>query len=468
MATLIRNGTILTALDEYVGDIYCVDGRIAAVGGDLSEHAGPTDEVIDASGQYVFPGAIDPHTHFELPFMGTVSADDFYDGTVSALAGGTTTIIDFAIPAVGGSLLDALGAWHEKASKCAADYAFHMALTDPSERVMAEIPALVREHGVSSFKAFMAYKGVLGVEDPELFDFMRDMGEVGIPVSMHAENGSIVESMQKAFVEQGKLTPEYHGLSRPSGVEGEATASAIALARYADCKLYIVHLTCQEALDAVREARVRGQAVYAETCPQYLMFDDEVYRRPDFEGAKWVMSPPIRPAGHQDYLWAGLADGSLQAVATDHCPFNFDTQKQMGRDNFCKIPNGAPGIGDRMGVMYTFGVKPGRIDVHKWIDTCCTFPAKFFDMFPRKGTIAVGSDADIVIFDPTTAYTMGVAKSEHNCDFNAYEGMQGFGSFDMVFSRGRLLWDHGEWKGTAGMGAYMKRRVGAVPELVEG
>jgi dihydropyrimidinase len=467
MATIITNGEIITAADRYHADLRIEDGVITTIGQGLP--VAPGDTVIDAKGRWIIPGGVDVHTHLDMPFMGTMSADDFYTGTRAAAYGGTTSIVDFAISFRGDDYDEVLDKWMEKArGKAVFDYGLHMAMTwYDDEKAKAGVRSCI-ERGVSSFKTFMAYKGVLGVEDPELFDFMRDMGEQGVPVSMHAENGSIVESMQKAFVEQGKLEPEYHGLSRPSGVEGEATASAIALARYAECKLYIVHLTCQEALDAVREARVRGQAVYAETCPQYLMFDDEVYRRPDFEGAKWVMSPPIRPAGHQDYLWAGLADGSLQVVATDHCPFDFGTQKQMGRDNFCKIPNGGPGIGDRMGVMYSYGVKPGRIDVHKWIDSCCTFPARFFDMFPRKGTIAVGSDADLVIFDPDTEYTMGVEKSEHRCDYNAYEGMQGFGSFDVVLSRGRALWDHGEWKGRAGMGAYLKRRVGQQPELIEG
>ncbi len=467
MATIITNGEIITAADRYHADIRIEDGVVTAIAKDLPVTDG--DTVIDAKGRWVIPGGVDVHTHLDMPFMGTMSSDDFYTGTRAAAYGGTTSIVDFAISFRGQDYDEVLDTWMAKAKgKAVFDYGLHMAMTwYDDDKARAGVLSCI-ERGVSSFKTFMAYKGVLGVEDPELFDFMCDMGKLGVPVSMHAENGSIVESMQKTFIEQGKLTPEYHGLSRPSGVEGEATASAIALARYADCKLYIVHLTCQEALDAVREARVRGQAVYAETCPQYLMFDDEVYRRPDFEGAKWVMSPPIRPEGHQDYLWAGLADGSLQTVATDHCPFNFDTQKQMGRDNFAKIPNGAPGIGDRMGVMYTFGVKPRRIDVHKWIDTCCTYPARFFDMFPRKGTIAVGSDADLVIFDPTTEYTMGVAKSEHRCDYNAYEGMQGFGSFDVVLSRGRVLWDHGEWKGEAGMGGYLKRRVGEQPELIEG
>ncbi len=466
MATIIKNGEIVTAADRYHADLRIEDGVITLIGRDLPVAAG--DEVWDASGRWVIPGGVDVHTHLDMPFMGTMSSDDFYTGTRAAAYGGTTSIVDFAISFRGQDYDEVLDVWMAKArGKAVFDYGLHMAMTwYDTDQARAGVRSCI-ERGVSSFKTFMAYKGVLGVEDPELFDFMRDMGEVDIPVSMHAENGSIVESMQKAFIDQGKLTPEYHGLSRPSGVEGEATASAIALARYADCKLYIVHLTCQEALDAVREARARGQAVYAETCPQYLMFDDEVYRRPDFEGAKWVMSPPIRPKGHQDYLWAGLADGSLQAVATDHCPFNFDTQKQMGRDNFAKIPNGAPGIGDRMGVMYTFGVKTGRIDVHQWIDSCCTFPARFFDLFPRKGTLAIGSDADIVIFDPGKTYTMGVAASQHNCDYNAYEGMQGRGSFDVVFSRGRVLWDHGEWKGAAGMGGFLKRTAGGTAEIVE-
>ncbi len=466
MALIIKNGEIITAADRYHADLRIEDGVVVHIGRDLP--VSPSDEVRDATGRWVIPGGVDVHTHLDMPFMGTMSSDDFYTGTRAAAFGGTTSIVDFAISTRGASYEQVLDTWMAKArGQAVFDYGLHMAMTwYDTEEARAGVRACV-ERGVSSFKTFMAYKGVLGVEDPELFDFMRDAGELGIPVSMHAENGSIVESMQKAFVAQGKLSPEYHGLSRPSGVEGEATASAIALARYAGCKLYIVHLTCTEALDAVREARARGQQVYAETCPQYLMFSDEVYRRPDFEGSKWVMSPPIRPEGHQDYLWSGLADGSLQVVATDHCPFNFETQKPMGKDDFTKIPNGAPGIGDRMGVMYSFGVVPGRIDVHKWIDTCCTFPARFFDMFPRKGTIAVGSDADLVIFDPHKRYTMGVANSRHRCDFNAYEGMPGVGGFDVVFSRGRLLWDQGEWKGSAGMGGYLHRTAGGAPRLVE-
>ena len=367
MATLIRNGEIITASDRYQADLRIEDGVVVQIGRDLP--VGPGDAVWDAAGRWVIPGGVDVHTHLDMPFMGTTSADDFYTGTRAAAAGGTTCIVDFAVSTRGQDYEKVLDTWMAKAAgKAVFDYGLHMCMTwYDTDQARAGVRACV-ERGVSSFKTFMAYKGALGVEDPELFAFMRDAAALGIPVSMHAENGSIVESLQKSLVAEGKLAPEYHALSRPSGVEGEATASAIALARYAGCKLYIVHLTCKEALDAVREARRRGQPVFAETCPQYLIFDDEVYRRPDFEGAKWVMSPPIRPKGHQEYLWHGLADGSLQAVATDHCPFDFGTQKQMGRENFMKIPNGAPGIGDRMSVMYSYGVRPGRIDAQRWIE----------------------------------------------------------------------------------------------------
>ncbi|MFH1466071.1 MAG: dihydropyrimidinase [Pseudomonadota bacterium] len=467
MATIIQHGEIITASDRYHADLRIEDGVITLIGQGLP--VGPGDEVIDAAGRWVIPGGVDVHTHLDMPFMGTMSSDDFFTGTRAAAFGGTTSIVDFAVSSRGKDYEQVLDTWMAKAEgKAVFDYGLHMCMTwYDTEQARAGVRACV-DRGVSSFKTFMAYKGALGVEDPELFAFMRDAGEWGVPVSMHAENGSIVESMQQAAVAAGHLTPEWHALTRPSGVEGEATASAIALARYAGCKLYIVHLTCQEALDAVREARRRGQEVYAETCPQYLMFDDEVYRRPDFEGAKWVMSPPIRPKGHQDYLWAGLKDGSLQSVATDHCPFFFETQKQMGRENFTKIPNGAPGIGDRMAVMYTYGVLTGRLDVHRWIELCCTFPARFFHLYPRKGTIAVGADADIVVFDPAAHYTMGMAHSQHRCDYNAYEGMAGRGAFDLVMSRGRVLWDHGAWKGEAGMGGYLHRTAGQAPRLVGG
>ena len=467
MATLIKNGEIVTAADRYKADLRIEGGVVVAIARDLP--ASPEDEVFDAAGRWVIPGGVDAHTHLDMPFMGTMSSDDFLTGTRAAAYGGTTSIVDFAISTCNADYEDVLDTWMAKAEgKAVFDYAFHMCMTwYDSPAAKAGVKACI-ERGVSSFKTFMAYKGVLGVEDPELFDFMKDAGALGIPVSIHAENGSIVESMQAQHKAEGKLGPEWHQPSRPSGVEGEATASAIALARYADCKLYVVHLTCKEALAAVREARARGQQVFAETCPQYLMFSDEVYSRPNFEGAKWVMSPPIRPLGHQEALWNALADGSLLTVATDHCPFFFETQKPMGREDYTKIPNGAPGLGDRMGVLYTYGVKKGRIDVHRWIDLCCTQPARFFHLFPQKGTIAVGSDADLVIFDPEATYTMGMERSQHNCDYNCYEGMPGIGSFDVVFSRGRVLWDHGEWKGKAGMGGFMHRRPDGPPKRIGG
>ena len=329
MGILIKNGTIVTALDEITGDIYCDDAAIAAVGGNLDERKRSGDQVIDASGQLVFPGGIDPHTHFELPFMGTVSADDFEDGSASALAGGTTTIMDFVIPAVGGSLIDALSGWQEKAAKCVADFGFHMALTDPSDKVMKEIPTLVEEHGVTSFKAFMAYKGAIGVDDEALIRFMLAVTKAGGLLWLHAENGDAILERQQRFIAEGKTGPEWHEPSRPAILEGEAVRRALTLAELYEAPIGFVHMSSRDAYQAYAEARVRGQEAYAETCPQYLVLDDSVYQKPDFESATYVMSPPIRPAGHSEWLWKGLANGLIHTIGTDHCPFRLEGQKSM-------------------------------------------------------------------------------------------------------------------------------------------
>jgi dihydropyrimidinase len=321
------------------------------------------------------------------------------------------------------------------------------------------------DNGITSFKTFMAYKGSLGIDDDELFKVLQHGRDNGVLVTVHAENGDLVNNLIARHRAEGRLDPLWHARSRPPECEGEATHRAITLARFNGTPLYIVHMTCADALRRVREARAEGQVVWAETCPQYLVFDESVYTRPDFEGAKWVMSPPIRPAGHQDALWAGIREGLIQTVATDHCPFYFKGQKEMGRDDFSKIPNGAPGIQDRMSVMYHYGVVAGRIDVHQWIDTCCTRPARIFDLYPRKGTIAVGSDADVVVFDPGATFTFSAKDSAQRVDYNLYEGMPGSGRCDLVYSRGRLLWERGEWRGKPGMGSYLSRSVGQAPAL---
>lgn len=457
MGILIKNGTILTALDEYVGDIYCTGGKIAAVGGDLSHMAGAGDERIDASGQYVFPGGIDPHTHFELPFMGTISADDFENGSASALAGGTTSFIDFAIPAVGGSLFDAMAAWHDKASKCVADYAFHMALTDPSEQVLAEIPTLVREHGVSSFKAFMAYKGAIGVDDEALIAFMQAVTRAGGLLWLHAENGDAIVERQKRFIAEGKTGPEWHEPSRPAILEGEAVRRALVLAELYEVPIGFVHMSSRDAYQAYAEARVRGQVAYAETCPQYLLLDDSVYRRPDFEAATFVMSPPIRPAGHSEWLWRGLQNGLIHTMGTDHCPFRLDTQKVMGRDNFTKIPNGGPGVEHRVELMWSAGVGGGWISRNRFVDLISTSVAKLYGMYPQKGALLPGSDADIAILDPEASRTLSARTHRSHCDRSLFEGFEVKGNISHVVAAGKLQFVDGDLRVQTGAGKYISR-----------
>ena len=462
MATLLRNGEIITASDRYVADIKIDGEKITQIG--LGLVAAPGDTEVDCTGRWIIPGGIDVHTHLDMPFMGTTSSDDFYTGTRAAAAGGTTCIIDFAIPGRNKPLKGAYDLWREKAqNKAVFDYAFHMAVTwfDTAD-VRSEFKWCV-DQGITSFKTFMAYKGALGIDDDELFKVLQYGRDHGVLVTVHAENGDIVDNLVARHRGEGKLSPEWHAKSRPPEVEGEATHRAITLARFNGTPLYIVHMTCDDSLSKVRAARATGQVVYAETCPQYLVFDDSVYTRPDFDGAKWVMSPPIRPKGNQEALWAGIREGLIQTVATDHCPFLFKGQKEAGRNDFSKIPNGAPGIQDRMSVMYHYGVKAGLIDVHQWIDTCCTRPARIFDLYPRKGTIAVGADADVVIFDPTVEFTFSAKNSEQRVDYNLYEGMPGSGYCETVYSRGSMLWEKGEWRGKAGQGAYLHRNVGSNP-----
>jgi dihydropyrimidinase len=452
---VIRNGELVTSNDRWVADIYCEGGKIAAVGAGLEVPAGT--QVLDASGQLVLPGGVDAHTHMELPFMGTVSADDFFTGTAAGVAGGTTTIIDFIIPNRNQSLLDARNFWMENARKACADYAFHMAVTWYSETVEREMRTVYREDGISSFKTFMAYTGAIGVDDRELIQVMRVAKELGALVTCHCEHGEAVVAMQKALVAQGKLEPRHHAASRPSWVEGEATHRAIQLARIQGQPIYIVHLTCKESMDAAIEARRRGQLVYVETCPQYLLLDDSVYEKPDFEGAAYVMSPPIRPKGHQDVLWAGLQAGLVHAVATDHCPFRQSDQKTMGRQDFTKIPNGAAGIEDRIALMYTHGVAAGRISLQQLVDACCTRPAKIFNLYPRKGSLLVGGDADILVYDPTARRRISAKTHHQRVDRNIYEGFEVQGRVTHTLVGGKLGWVDGDLRVERGAGRYLRR-----------
>ena len=453
---LIKSGTIFPAADSFAADILIEDGTISRISRDIEPAAG--DAVIDARGMEIYPGGIDAHTHFSLPFMGTVSADDFESGTVAAACGGTTTIVDFAIQGKGQKLSSAIAAWHEKAAgKAAVDYGFHLALVDVNKEVLAEIPEVVEE-GISSFKCFMAYKGALMIDDDQLLQVLRSAKEHSALVSVHAENGDMLSHLMKRFAGEGKTGPEYHPLAHPAEAEGEAAHRAIALAAFAQAPLHIVHLSCDDALREVQAARMRGQLVLAETCPQYLLLSDELYNKNGFEAAKWVMSPPLRAASNLDRLWAGLRDGFLQSVATDHCSFNFKGQKEMGKGDFQKIPNGIPGVGDRVNLLYTYGVRRGIISRNRFAAVIATNAAKIFGLYPAKGTVAVGSDADLVIFDPGRAGEVSVKTSRHNVDYSAFEGFKLEGVPAFVISRGKVVAEYSKFTGEKGRGRYLKRK----------
>src|SRR5450755_3329315 len=402
--TVIKGGTVVTAADSYAGDIGIMGGRITDIAQSLPvENAG---KVIDASGLLVMPGGIDVHTHLDMPFGGATSADDFETGTIAAAFGGTTTVVDFAIQYRGETLHEAWETWTRKAEgKAVIDYGFHMIITELNDQVEQEMDALVRQ-GVTSFKLFMAYPGVFMLDDASIFKALLRTGKNGGTICMHAENGGVIDVLVKKALAEGKTAPKYHALTRPTTAEAEAVHRAIALAEIADVPVYIVHLSAAEALEMVTEARDRGLPAHAETCPQYLFLSYDNYEEPGFDGAKYVMSPPLRPKDAQDRLWRGLAGNDLQAISTDHCPFCMKEQKVLSEHDFSKIPNGAPGIETRMSLVYDGGVRPGRISLNRFVELTSTSPAKIFGLFPRKGTIAPGSDADIVIFDPEKKVTL--------------------------------------------------------------
>ncbi|HAZ14470.1 MAG: dihydropyrimidinase [Bdellovibrionales bacterium GWA2_49_15] len=456
---LIKNGEIITSIDRYVADILVQDGVIKAIGKNLEKPSSAT-EVIDATGLLVLPGAVDGHVHMELPFMGEVSADDFETGTAAGLAGGTTSIIDFVIPSRNQDPMEALTAWKEKAKKSVADYAFHMSLTWYGDKVEKAMHQCVKEEGITSFKTFMAYRGAIGVEDHELISIMNVSKKLGSLITAHCEHGEMVVDLQNRLFGEGKTAPKYHALSRPAPLEGEATGRAIMLARMTQTPLYIVHVTAAQAVDAISEARSRGQAVYGETCPQYLLLDDSVYDKPDFEGAAYVMSPPIRPKGHQDRLWGALKSGIIQTVATDHCPFRQKGQKELGKNDFRKIPNGAAGVQNRLSLLYTYGVLENKIDLHQFVDLNCTRPAKLFGMYPRKGAVAVGSDADLVLWDKNKTGTISAKTHFHKCDRNIFEGFKTQGGPLKVIVNGRVQFDDGNLKVERGAGRYIRRNLG--------
>src|SRR6188768_2126115 len=454
MSILLKNGTVVTATDMYTGDVLVEDGKISVIGSSLTMQA---DRVIDAAGKYVLPGGIDVHTHMDMPFGGTTSADDFESGTIAAAHGGTTTIVDFAIQYRGQTLHHAWETWMKKAEgKAAIDYGFHMIVTELTDQVELEMDSMVAQ-GVTSFKLFMAYPGVFMLDDASIFRAMLQTGKNGGTICMHAENGGVIDVLVKKALAEGKTAPKYHALTRPARAEGEATHRAIALAEMADVPIYIVHLSAEEALEMVTEARDRGLPAFAETCPQYLFLSYDNYEEPGFEGSKYVMSPPLRGKETQDRLWRGLAFNDLQAISTDHCPFCMMEQKVIGEGDFSKIPNGAPGIETRMSLVYDGGVRTGRLSLNRFVELTSTSPAKIFGLFPRKGTIAPGSDADIVVFDPNKTVTLSAKTLHMNVDYNPYEGREVTGVTETVISRGRVIIDGGTFTGRAGSGSFLRR-----------
>ena len=457
MSVLIKNGRIVTAVDDYRADIFIENETITVIGEKLEMEA---DTVLDASGKLVIPGGIDPHTHLDMPFGGAVSADDFETGTRAAAHGGTTTLVDFAIQTKGHSTLEALDTWHAKAEgKTAIDYGFHMIITDMEDTRLHEMRKLA-DSGVTSYKLFMAYPGVLYVDDGTIYRTMRKAGEDGTVICMHAENGIVIDEIVKEALAKGNTAPKYHSLTRPTRMEAEGVHRAVSIAEVAGVPVYIVHLSSSDALEQVVLARDRGVHVFAETCPQYLFLDYSYYEKEGFEGAKYVMTPALREKWNQEELWRGLQMGDLQTIATDHCPFCFKEQKELGRDDFSKIPNGAPGVENRMSMVYNGGVVGGRISINKFVELTSTAAAKTFGMFPKKGTIAIGTDADIVIFDPNRKETISVnnACTHHmNVDYNTYEGFEVTGFTETVLSRGKVVIENCEYKGKKGDGQFIKR-----------
>ncbi|HMQ33173.1 MAG TPA: dihydropyrimidinase [Chloroflexaceae bacterium] len=462
MSTVIRGGTVVTAGDTFAADVLVEGEQIVAVGRGLSG-----ETTIDAAGAYVIPGGIDVHTHLDMPFGGTVSSDDFFTGHRAAAFGGTTMHIDFAIQPKGATLRETLDLWHGRAAgKAALDYGFHVAITDLPEGVLEEMPRCV-EYGATSMKLFMAYKGALQVDDTTLFRAMQQAARHQLLIMVHAENGDAIDVLVRQAVEAGNLAPKYHALTRPPELEAEATARAVRLAEVAGAPLYVVHLTNAGALEAVRRSRGRGRAgqIFAETCTQYLFFTKDDLDREGFEGAKWVCSPPFREKHDQEALWKAVADNSLQVVSTDHCPFWFaggadgrPAGKELGRASFAQIPNGCPGIEERLMLLYTHGVRAGRLGLNRWVELTSTNPAKLFGCYPQKGAVAPGADADLVIWDPEARRTLSAATQHQRTDYTLYEGWEVVGAPRTVLSRGRVVVDGDRWLGEAGSGRFVHRR----------
>jgi dihydropyrimidinase len=452
MSLLIKNGRIITADADQVADIFIEDETIKLIGRNLQVDA---DDILNADGMLVFPGGIDPHVHLDMPFMGTFSSDSYETGTRAALFGGTTMVIDFILQKQGASLQNALNEWRSRSdNNCVGDYSFHMAVTDFNEETKKEIKHFIEEEGITSFKTFMAYKGALMIDDRQMIGLMEEVKAQGGLVTVHATNGDMIDYLIAKHRAEGKLSPLYHYLSQPEVTEAEATERFADMANYTGCPGYIVHLTCEGALNAIRNATRRNQKVLVETCIQYLVIDASLYERED--GAKWVMSPPLREKKDQATLWAGINQGLVKVVATDHCPFKWE-QKLMGKDDFSKIPNGHPAIEHRMELLFSEGVNKGKISLNKYVEVTSTNPAKIFGMFPRKGSIGIGSDADLLIFDPAEKHIISASSHHMNVDYSAYEGWELTGKVKTVVLRGKVAIDNNICKLEKGYGKFIKR-----------
>ena len=455
MSVLIKGGRVVTAEEEKVADVFVEDEAISQIGESLDVQA---DRVIEATGKYVLPGGVDPHTHLDMPFGGTVTIDDVESGQTAAAFGGTTTHVDFIIQPQGFTFAEAFDEWRSKANgKQVIDMGYHMAVTDLREGGTLEELATLPDQGITSYKLFMAYKGAIMVDDETLFRVMQVAADTGALVMVHAEHGDSIDVLVKQALERGETEPRYHALTRPPETEGEATNRAIQLSRVAGCKLYVVHVSCQEAIEPIAIAREKGWDVWGETCTQYFFVDYSFLERPDFEGAKYVYTPPPRPKENQERLWEAIRSDVLSVVSTDHCAFLWDGQKSLGKDDFSKIPNGGPGLENRLQMLHEFGVRQGRISLTRMVELLSTNPAKYFGLYPRKGTIAVGSDADLVVFDPERKVTISASTHHSKCDYNLYEGTEVTGSPELVLLRGKVLVDGDELVGEPGVGQFIKR-----------
>jgi dihydropyrimidinase len=455
VSVLIKGGRVITAVDDYVADVFVENGTVALIGQRLTQSA---EKVIDATGKYVLPGAIDPHTHLDMPFGGLVTCDDFTSGTRSAAFGGTTTIVDFALQQPGQALVDTIAMWHDKIERCKplVDVGFHLGITDVEAASLDELTAMP-DDGITSFKLFMAYKGEVMVDDETLFRTMRIAAEIGALVLVHAENGDAIAVLREEAVAAGQTDTRYHAITRPPLVEAEATSRAIHLARVAGAPLYVVHVSCQEAIDPIAAARGKRWAVWGETCTQYLFIDETFLARPDFEGGKYIFTPPPRAKEQHAKLWHALASDALSAVSSDHAPFNWNGQKSLGRDDFTKIPNGAPGIENRLHMIHHFGVGGGHLTLNRMVELLSTNPAKLFGLYPRKGTVAVGSDADLVVFDPQKQLTLSAETHHSNVDYNLFEGTTVVGAPEVVLVRGQVIVEDDELVGEPGDGEFVPR-----------